>query len=120
MPKVVLTASSPVTSSTVVVYESTLTAHRLKHPQPFTDGELIQCIEDPDIVAKTGHEEEEHAKRLVYYKHMPWEQGPPIMKAVVEHGEDPGVLTSAFRTSKYSSDGAIVHMGQEFKKGLEK
>lgn len=120
MNEVALTAFSPATSDDVVVYRSTLEAHRMKHPEPFADSELVECIEDPDIVAETGHSEPEHAKRLIYYKRMPWESGPPIMKAVVEHGKSAGVLTSAFRTSRYSSDGAIVYLGSSFKKGLQK
>lgn len=120
MPKVALTACSPVTSSRVIVYQSTLDAHRQKHPEPFTDKELITCIEDPDLVARTGHPDPEHANRLIYYKTMSWQSGPHMMKAVVEHGENPGILTSAFRTSNYSGDGAIVYFGSAIKEGLRK
>ncbi len=109
MSKVALTATSPL-GDVVIAYQSTLDAHRAKHREPFTDEEIVGCIEDPDMIAKSGHETESHKMRLVYYKDMDWPEGPPTMKAIVEHRETPGVLTSAFRTSKRSKDGTIVYL----------
>lgn len=116
--KIAFSATSPVTNDEVVAYESTLAAHRMKHVEPFTNEQIIRCIEEPDVVAMTGHAEEEHAERLLYYKNDQFTDGPPIMKAVVEHKETPGVLTSAFRTSRYSNDGSIVYMSSEYEERL--
>ena len=109
MSKVAITATSPL-GDTVVAYQTTLDLHRIKHQEPFTDDEIVSCIADPDMIAKTGHTIEEHKCRLVYYRDMGWVDGPPMMKVVAEHRKTPGVLTSAFRTSKRTNDGTIVYL----------
>lgn len=119
-PKIALSATNPF-GQKVIAYQSTLDSHRLKHPVPFSDDDIIDCISDPTIVAKSGHTELENKQRLVYYKDGAFNDGgPAIMKTVVEHSKDPGEVTSAFRTSKRSKDGAIVYFGKQFKKGMGK
>ena len=118
--KISISATDPL-GRAVVVYQSTLDAHRSKHQEPFSDKDVYECVSSPTIIAKSGHAELTHKDRYVYYKDDVFiDGGPRIMKTVVEHGEKPGVLTSAFRTSKRSADGAIVYMDEDFKKGMGK
>ena len=102
-------STTDVLGNDVICYQNTLDNHRLKHPEPFAEEDVLSCIEAPDVVAKTGHGELAHKKRLVYYKEKRFENAPSIMKTVIDHEHKPGVVTSMFRTSKFSRDGAIVY-----------
>lgn len=119
--EIAFSATDPL-GNEVIAYRSTLDAHRLKHQEPFSDEDIAGCIASPTIIAKSGHRVTSHKDRLVYYKDDAFigKEGPPIMKAVVDHSPEPGVLTSAFRTSKRTADGAIVWIDPEMKKGLTK
>lgn len=119
-PKIALSATNPF-GQKVVAYQSTLDAHRLKHTVPFSDEDISACISKPTMIARSGHLNPDHKQRFVYYKDgMFSDGGPATMKTVVEHSKKPGVLTSAFRTSKRSQDGAIVYLDPEIAKGLGK
>lgn len=118
--KVAFSATDP-SGRKVIAYQSTLDSHRMKHQEPFTDEDIVSCIESPTMIAKSGHVEKGHESRYVYYKDGAFEDGgPTTMKTVVEHSKQPGVLTSAFRTSKRSADGAIVYIDNNMKKGIGK
>lgn len=111
--EVAITATDPL-GNEMVAYQSTMDSHRLKHPKPFADVEVVECYEDPDLIARSGHIEPEHSMRYIYYRRMAWDDsGPDTMKLVVDHKVKPGVLASAFRTSKYSKDGAIVYIRKD-------
>ena len=104
----------------VIAYESTLEAHRIKHQEPFTNEDIIECLEDPDLVARTGHDELSHKRRLLYYRRKRWEDnGPDMMKTIVEHKSEPGVVTSSFRTSRVSKDGTIEYISQRYIDGAK-
>ena len=98
----------------VIAYETTMATHRLKHPEPFSDEDVVSGIEEPDMIAESGHGELDHKDRLVYYKERAFDDAPPIMKVVVEHRVSPGIVTSAFRTSKFSKDGVIVYVREGY------
>ena len=109
---VALSATDPL-GHRVVCYESTLAAHREKHTEPFSDADIIDCIEAPDIIAKTGHEIAGHKARLVYYKDREDFDDPRTMKTIVEHKGSPGVVTSMFRTSKRTNDGPVQYISPD-------
>lgn len=112
--KIAFSATNPF-GDKVVAFQQTLDQHRLKHQEPFSDEEIIDCIESPHIIAETGHEELKHKKRMLYYKDKNWDDGgPDMMKVIAEHGKDPAVLTSAFRTSKFTNDGQIVYIDKDY------
>ena len=112
--QVAISATDPL-GLDMVAYQRTMDAHRLKHPEPFTDVDVVEGYEDPDMIALSGHEIPSHRMRYVYYRKKDWEdEGPEMMKLVVDHGSKPGVLVSAFRTSKYTQDGAIVHIREGY------
>ena len=97
----------------VVCYQSTMDMHRLKHPEPFSNDDIIGAIENPDMIGKTGHVEPNHSQRLVYYrdKSNDWPKGMPrYMKVVADHGSKPGKVTSMSATSKPTHDGGIVYI----------
>jgi len=52
-----------------------------------------------------------HENREIYYKYGDHDDSyPPIRKVVVDHNQSPGVVTSAFRTSKPTKDGVIIYL----------
>lgn len=93
----------------VICYQTTLDAHRAKHTEPFSDDDVVENVSRPDVVAKSGHEIPGHEDRLLYYKEKQFEDAPRMMKTVVDHSKTPAVITSMFRTSKFTQDGAIVY-----------
>ena len=102
----------------VIAYKQTMDWHRIKHREPFSDDDVIDCIEKPHLIGHTGHDTLSHKDRFVYYKRKGWgDDGPDMMKLVVEHGEEPGVLTSAFRTDRFTKDGVIEYYDKAYYKG---
>lgn len=106
--RVAFAATDPL-GKRVVCYQSTLDAHRTKHREPFSEDDIIDGIESPDLIARSGHVINSHKERLVYYTENRFDDAPRIMKVVVDHRANPGVLTSAFRTSRFTQDGVIVY-----------
>ena len=99
----------------VVAHQQTMDYHRIIHPEPFSDDDVIDCIEAPHLVARTGHDDPDHKDRALYYKNRNWNDGGPnMMKVVVEHGENPGVLTSAFRTDRFTQDGTLLYIDPKY------
>ncbi|MBQ6491095.1 MAG: hypothetical protein IJI88_02350 [Atopobiaceae bacterium] len=101
--------TSDVFGKKVVCTKATLERHRLKHQEPFSDDDIVECVSNPDIVAKTGHVIPEHKDRLLFYKESQFDDAPKMMKTVIDYEKEPGLVTSMFRTSRFTQDGAIVY-----------
>ena len=107
--KVIAISTSNMNGEEVICYQTTLDAHRLKHREPFSDDDVVESISDPDMVAHSGHDVPGHEDRYLYYKESQFEDAPKMMKTVVDHSKKPAIVTSMFRTSKFTNDGAIVY-----------
>lgn len=105
----IVITTSDVFGRKVVCSMVTLESHRLKHPEPFSENDVIECVSNPDVVAMTGHLIPEHEDRLLYYKENHFDDAPKMMKTIVDYASDPGRVTSMFRTSRFTQDGAIVY-----------
>lgn len=101
----------------IVCFQTTFELHQLKHPEPFTENDIKLCLEDPDMIAKTGHTISGHKHREIYYRNKQFKNAPSIMKVIVDHQVVPGIVTSMFRTSKYTKDGVIVHIRKGYLEG---
>jgi hypothetical protein len=95
-----------------VVYHSTVQSRAQKHvdKSAMTMDEIIECVTNPDLVAKTSHTGAESMRNLYYKYGKPVAGAPPILRVVADHKDEPSPIVSWHRTSRTGGYSEIVYV----------